>query len=1193
LGVQLDRITLNGFKSFADKTEFQINCPITAIVGPNGCGKSNVVDAIKWVLGNQSPKSLRSGQMADVIFSGSSSRKASAMAEVSLQFSGVAAMGLEGETLEICRRLYRNGDSEYLINNKVCRLKDIRELFMDTGVGVSAYSIIEQGQIDQLLTKSTVERRVIFEEAAGISKFKAHKKEALRKLERTEQNLLRLADIVGEVEKQLRSIKLQAGKARNFLAYSERLKELRVNYSLAEYHKVVTQIRERKEHLATLQSRFGAIASEVARHDAALTELNDAILHSESEINRWDNALVSARSRIEQQYERIGFLRSRLDELSRRQVTAAEQIQKLTQQSSGLESDLKECQARLRENEDLFESRNAQLQDLTAELAEINAACANIEASLEDEKSGIIDIVRRTAQLHNEIQSIGTYRDSLKGQKNRLSGRASAAEAQLRELLGRKAQHKARLEDIIRNIAELQESLEQKRVQMAEIDEEQARVNEQLAEANERRSGLTSERKVLADMEARRQGLSKTVREILSQKQQAGQRYDYIDGIVADVLHADTEYAAAVEAALEGMTDALVINSTRRFLADSELQGKLQSRVRVVCTDRLAPFVDRHDLSAFPSARGRLVEFVGYDSEYAQLAWNLLGHVVLVGSIAGAIELSRTLGPGYRYVTAAGEVFDGTNVISVGPVGRAEGLISRKSRLHQLDSELAATSQQITRIEGQLRENNQQMQHLAALCKDLRTAVYEATTEKVNTESALRVIEQDIKRLTAEQPVIASEIEMLEEEISQSVQKEYASKQKLEELEAVNNERTARIEQLEAAIAEKRRLQHGKSAELTELKVQIGQIAEQQKALRQRITSLQSQLQHGRMAIEAARAELVGSDEQVLQTQRNILVSESRINLLFVEKEEAQRVSTRMHEEVRTMLQARQETEQLFKQKRAEQSDIEQQMHEVQLELSQLTVRDEDMVSRVHEELQIDIVEAYKSFEQQDVDWDAIREEIADLRGKIDRLGNVNVDAIKEQEELEQRYEFLTAQVKDLTASKGQLEQLIARIDRESQDKFQQTFEEVRTNFQALFRKLFGGGKADIFLEDANNVLESGIEIVARPPGKETRSISLLSGGEKTMTAIALLFAIFKSKPSPFCVLDEVDAALDEANNERFNLIVQEFKKSSQFLIITHSKRTMSIADVLFGITMQTQGVSKKISVQFEHGETEPDSAVA
>lgn len=292
-------------------------------------------------------------------------------------------------------------------------------------------------------------------------------------------------------------------------------------------------------------------------------------------------------------------------------------------------------------------------------------------------------------------------------------------------------------------------------------------------------------------------------------------------------------------------------------------------------------------------------------------------------------------------------------------------------------------------------------------------------------------------------------------------------------------------------------------------------------------------------------------------------------------------------------MRTKQETEQVFKQKRAEQSEIEQAMHTVQIDLSQLSVRDEDMISRVQEELQIDLTEAYKGFEQSDVDWDAIRDEIAELRSKIERLGHVNVDAIKEQDELEQRYEFLVAQVADLTQSKGQLEQLIARIDRESQDKFQQTFEEVRANFQVIFRKLFGGGKADIFLEDANNVLECGIEIIARPPGKETRSISLLSGGEKTMTAIALLFAIFKSKPSPFCVLDEVDAALDEANNERFNLIVQEFKKSSQFVVITHSKRTMSIADVLFGVTMQTQGVSKKISVQFDSAETAPDAAVA
>ena len=463
----------------------------------------------------------------------------------------------------------------------------------------------------------------------------------------------------------------------------------------------------------------------------------------------------------------------------------------------------------------------------------------------------------------------------------------------------------------------------------------------------------------------------------------------------------------------------------------------------------------------------------------------------------------------------------------------------------------------------------------------------------MNTESALQVIARDIKRLTEEQPVIAGEIEMLAEEISQSVRKEYESKQKLDELEEVNTERTAHIEQLEVQLVEKGQLQQSRTAELTELKVQIGQIIEQQKAIRQRITSLQSQLQHGRMDIESARTDLSGCDDQMLQTERQILASESSISSLFVEKEKAQKISIQMHEKVRTMIRQKAETEDLLKQKRAEQTEVEQQMHEVQLELSQLTVRDEDLTQRVLEELKIDIAEAYENFEQTDVDWEAIREEIGDLRGKIERLGNVNVDAIAEQAELEQRFDFLATQVEDLTMSKTQLEQLIARIDKDSTEKFQVTFDEVRANFQIIFRKLFGGGKADIFLEDPDNILDCGIEILAKPPGKETRSISLLSGGEKTMTAIALLFAIFKTKPSPFCVLDEVDAALDEANNERFNMIVKEFQKRSQFVVITHSKRTMSIADVLFGVTMQIQGVSKKISVQFDSTDTESDAAVA
>jgi chromosome segregation protein len=1190
--VRLEKIALNGFKSFADKIEFDFVEGITAIVGPNGCGKSNVVDAVKWVLGNQSPKSLRSGQMSDVIFSGSSSRKASGMAQVSLSFSDVNALDIEQDELEITRRLYRSGESEYLINNKTCRLKDIKELFMDTGVGVSAYSIIEQGQIDQLLHASKADRRVIFEEAAGISKYKAHKKEALRKLERTEQNMLRLADIVTEVQKQLRSIKLQAGKARNYLQYSEKLKELRVNYSLSEYDKIITQTKKKKQSLAGHEEKFAAIAARVAKDDAVVSELGKTIIETENQINQSDNSLVAAKSRIDQQLDRIEMLKNRIEELQQRKQNAAEQTSNIESQQKGFSVELSGCSGELEENKELFATKNEELLELERKIHALNTECSSIDADLEDEKSGIIDIVRRTAQLHNEIQSMNTYRSNLSGQKERLDGRASTAQAQLQQLLTEKAQCSTRLKDINKVIEDLEHQLGSKRDQMSSLGSERDQANTRLTDLKEQRSALKSEFNILSDMESRQQGLSSSLKNILHN---AETNHNYVGGIVADAIEATEEYANAVEAALEGKTDMLLINSTQDFLADKNINSRLQSRVKFICTEKIEPFVDTDDLSNHPGVLGRLIEFVKYDQQHAPLAWKLLGHTVLVDSLDSAIKLSRDLGPKYRFVTKTGQVFDGDNTISIGPVGSAEGLISRKSRLSQLQSELETLLQQIEQIDSQIEKSNQQNEHLQKLCKDFRTSIYEASTEKIDLESKLQIIEQDVKRLSDEQPVITSEIEMLQQEITQSVQKEYDSKQKLDELESINGQRTTHIEQLEKQFADKKALLDSEAVKLTDLKVSIGQISEQQKSVTQRISSLQAQLQHGRMSLEASRSEFSGCDEQLIMAQRNILSSQAKVSELYVEKETAQKNSQLLHQKVDELFQEQKNADQSLRQGRTEQAQAEEQIHEVKLQLGQLSVKDEDLTQRVAEELQIDLPQAYNDFEQSDIDWNQVREEIALLRGKIERLGNVNVDAIDEQEELEQRFEFLSEQAEDLNKSKTQLEQLIAKINRESVDKFRITFEEVRANFQILFRKLFGGGKADIFLEDPEDILECGIEIVARPPGKETRSISLLSGGEKTLTALGLLFSVFRSKPSPFCFLDEVDAALDEANNERFNAIVQEFQKDSQFVIITHSKRTMSIADVLFGVTMQTQGVSKKISVKFDNidSETEEEAAVA
>jgi len=1194
--MRLEKIVLNGFKSFADKTEFVFDSPITAIVGPNGCGKSNIVDAVKWVLGEQSVKSLRSGHMADVIFSGSSSRKPVGAAEVSFLVSnpgenGARQLPIDAEQVQITRKIYKSGESEYRINGKISRLKDIREMFMDTGVGTRAYSILEQGQVEYLVSASKTDRRYIFEEAAGISKYKAHKKEALRKLEHTEQNLLRLADILGEVAKRLRSVKHQAGKARNYLQHTQRLKELQVNYSMVEYAKNHRQLREKNTALEQVSEQLELLEAEVTKQDNLVSMLGGEIIETEHKLSETGNRLVSVQSKIEQRLQRIEFLRTRIGELQQRKASVAERIKRLRERKDVFEKDSAQYKLEQARCEEMLNEKTREVEQVEEAIRQINAECTSLEAHLEDEKSGIIDIVRRTAQLHNEVRSISVYRSNLSSQKDRLAGRAHRARSELEKLLTDKAQHNARMGDIEKVLSELAENLESRRRRMEEIDALVAADNKRLAHSKEARSALSSELTILADMEKRCEGLRAGVKDILQSRSAGGGKFDYVEGILADIIEADVEYANAVEAVLEGRTDALVVNSISSVSADMKTLAGLDGRVSFIALDGIGPFVDKADLSEIPCVKGRLVEFVKFDGRYAPLAWELLGRTLVVDSLGSAIELAKTIGDGYRYVTLKGEFFGADGVVRVGPLGKAAGLISRKSRLRQLREHIDNIQSEIAVLEAQLEKNSQTNEHLAKLCKDLRTAIYEANTEKMQVGSDLSVIEQNVKRLREEEPLIAGEIDLLEEQIARSVQKEYDSKQKLDELEVVNDERTVRVKELEAKCAERKEQQQSLTDKLTDLKVRSGQVSEQGKALKQIIASLQSQMGENQTAGRTAEGEVRNCGEELTQARRDILGCEAEVSELFVEKEKSQQSNQVLHTEIEELLERQKRAQEDIRLKRARKSETEQRMNELKIEASQLEVRQQDLVERVQDELQIDLAEAYRNYEEQEVDWEKVREEITELRAKIERLGNVNLDAIDEQEALESRHEFLSSQVEDLNSSRASLQQLINRLNKKSREKFRETFEVIRIHFQQIFRKLFGGGKADVMLEDTEDILEAGIEIMARPPGKETRSISLLSGGEKSLTAIALLFAVFKTKPSPFCFLDEVDAALDEANNERFNMLVREFQKDSQFIIITHAKRTMSIADVLLGITMQTRGVSKKISVRFGEYDLEAETA--
>lgn len=1272
--MQLKKITLAGFKSFADKTTFDFGPGVTIVVGPNGCGKSNIVDAVKWVLGEQSAKSLRGGHMLDVIFNGTTARKSMGMAEVALTFTNENRL-LHVDLDEVCvtRQLYRSGESKYLLNDKPCRLKDIREMFLDTGVGADAYSIIEQGKVAVLLQTSADERRAIFEEASGISRYKTRKKEALRKLERTEQNVLRLQDVIGELEKRLRSIRYQAGKARSYQEYAMRLKELRLKQFLAEFHQLQEEAGRVREHLIAAQDELIALTTESERVQTRLSVLDHEIDQLDRTIHTVESELLQCTSQISNQQDRIEFGHRRCGELQEVIARSRTQMRQISQQIVQWEQTLAADQQEVDNAQQLLDQQQQQLDELQQTRQTRALELTEHRADLEDEKSGLFDIVRRTAQIHNQINSLDMRRDNLTGQKDRLNTRSGQISSELTALLTERAQLDAKLETVRTLIAESQAQLELKRQQLAQLNQEQLHCSENLAAAKETRSGLQSRRQLLADMEAKLEGVDQGVKRILQAKHENPDTYFYVKAMVAELIRAEVQYAAIIEAALSDKSQQLVVTDSAALMADLDNLQELPGRVQMICLDRLPAFADGFDFTTLAGFHARALDLVSFPADAEKLAWQLLGKTVIADDLAAALNLAQHAPQGYRFVTLNGEVLEPDGTVHLGPQTGKANLISRKSELRQLETAIADSDERIRVLQNQLEQFVTQAGHLERNLQELRTAIYENNTEKIEAQSRRDQLEHNVNRLTQEQPLIANEIEALEQQIDEALHLQEENRQSLVDLESVNQQRKAHIAVLEETIRTLEAEDQVVLNQITEVKVALGQAQQRRLALREKITNTQTQIRQQQHSLESMKSEQQNAEINLHSAERGILSAESKISELFHSRQQQQSDSQKLRAQREELLEEKERLGEQAKQLNQTRQTAQDNLHAAQMKLNENNLRQENLRTRAQEEVSLDLARHYQRIieAQQrlamgeaapcaaaeadttaaeetpavaapqadaasgevagapaaqlvqgtpepsggalvtpavpasapvdetlpmeiplDIDWDAVREEIEDLRRKIQRLGNVNLDAISEQDELEQRAGYLNTQLADLVESQKQLAELIAKINQESEQRFRENFEAIRENFAELFRKLFGGGKADIILQDPDNILECGIDIVARPPGKQLQSISLLSGGEKTMAAVALLMGIFKSKPSPFCLLDEVDAALDEANIERFNLVVKEFLEKSQFVIITHSRRTMAIADVIYGVTMQEQGVSKKVSVKFNENET-GDIAVA
>jgi chromosome segregation protein len=1184
----LKALELVGFKSFADKTRFEFPPGITAVVGPNGSGKSNVVDAIKWVLGEQSVKSLRGKEMADVIFNGSGARRAMNAAEVTLTFDNSRALlAVDTPEVHITRRVYRSGEGEYLINRQPTRLRDIRDLLAGTGMGTQAYSVIEQGKVDVLLQSSAKDRRVIFEEAAGISRFKARKIEALRRLERVEQNLLRLSDIVDEVESRLRSVKLQANKARRYKEYVDRLQELRTQVALVDWTRLSELLSGFEADVAELtRQRDGTIAEAEAiearllEAEARVGELTEAIRASEAQTAADRERIAAAESTIEHSRARSSDLEQEVARLQR-------QLASLSVRAGGLEQHLRETRAAVEAAEGQQRQVARQLGERERAMTDVIARLDQLRAESHQRRAGQVEQMRAATALSNQISALESQadaalvaRDRCRSRLGDLDQQLSAVDQQCRELRDQREQLAGQAGQLSDRVAAVQTRLEQLR---AERDQKQG----ELADLHKRLSAMAERVAVLEELERRYEGLSPGVKEVLAQAK-SGQDgpFRQVCGLVADLFRVSVESASLVEVALGETAQHIVVRPGRELLDHLQAQPKpFSGRVGFLWLGAAAEpdDVDNVNFDGWPGVLGRADRFVETEPEYEPLARRLLGRTWFVEKLSHALTLAQTPQRTCHFVTLAGDLLTADGTLCVGPRHASTGLISRRSELRALHAQLTGLETQVQQAEAAIVRVQQQIAHDQSELGRAQADHRQAGETLARHDQKLVAAEERKSHLAQQRTVLEAELRAAEGQYEVVGGTLAETRLKLRSLEAgladTEREMARLAEELERWEAD--RTGHGREA--TEAKIELAKGEERLGSLRARLRQFEESQQERHRAAAESNEQLADCLRRADESQWSILRAESETAELYLRKESSAGRTAGLVQQREAVQADRVQLGANAQRIRAKVRKLEEKVHAKELAANEVRLERNALVDRFREDYGVTLTELeHEPTEEEQHQREEAQKEIEELRQKINNLGNVNLEALEELDQLETRHSTLAAQHKDLSDAKGSLQRIIERINADSRRLFAETLETVRGHFVSLFRDLFGGGQADIVLEENVDMLESGIEIVARPPGKEPRSISLLSGGEKTLTCVALLLAIFRSRPSPFCVLDEVDAALDEANIDRFTKVLRDFLAWTQFIIVTHSKKTMTCATTIYGVTMQESGISKQVSVRFE-----------
>ncbi|UOE92870.1 chromosome segregation protein SMC [Alkalihalobacillus sp. LMS39] len=1178
----LKRLEVMGFKSFADKMSIEFDKGVTAVVGPNGSGKSNISDGVRWVLGEQSAKSLRGSKMEDIIFAGSDTRKPLNFAEISLVLDNEDQyIPIDYTEVSVTRRVYRSGDSEYFINKQSCRLKDIVDLFLDSGLGKEAYSIIGQGKVEEILSSKGEDRRVIFEEAAGVLKYKTRKVKAERKLAETQENLYRVEDIIHELEGQIEPLQIQASIAKDYLAKKEELKNVDVALIVHEITELHQEWTEAKSAIEQLEEQHKQMTVKVTESEETVASLRTEMKQLDDAMSHWQEQLLSASEELEKSEGQKEVLKERKKNFSLNREQLLKQLEEAKSKRAKYEQLLSVEQEKLQQVKEAV----LELQDtVNGKQDAMLLAAEDLEQKLEQLKSDYIEVLNEQASLRNEIRYIEEQLKQTDGKSNRLV-ESNEHLIQTRESIILKKQ------ELAKQLDEKQQSLNEKvsqfralQVKLEQQKNDYQKKQTQLFEAYQHIQQVRSRKEVLEEMQSDFSGFFQGVKEVLKAR---GNQLQGIVGAVAELVTVPKEYETAIEIALGGATQHIVVESEAAarqaigFLKKNRL-GRSTFLPLPVIKARFVPSQQLSSIKGHSSFVGIASDLVQYEKRYEQVLSNLLGHVLVAKDLQGANEIANITGYKMRIVTLDGDVINPGGSMTGGSVkknttpllGRQRELEGLQEKLVMMEEKTAQAEANVKKIKDMVANNEQQLEKLREQGEQAREAeqavkaeLREIELEEKSVNERLTLFDREQHNYENEKKQMQSKMEGLRRELSSLSTSAKVLEQEVDEIEQKKKQQQSSKETLQT--------------EITDLKIQLAK--EEERFVNQKETVARLQEEYSQIAQQASEIE---EQYWLLENEfsKNTSGEETIDEKIERNRQQKENMIGKIREskEARTKLEANITTlEHAGKQDKNRLKLLVDDLHRKEVRVNRLDVELDNRLTMLREEYEMSYDYAKEHYPLS-IDVEEARTKVKLIKLAIDELGTVNIGAIEEYERVNERYQFLQEQQQDLVEAKETLYNVIREMDEEMTKRFSESFSQIRSHFQVVFKELFGGGGADLILTDPDNLLLTGVDIVARPPGKKLQHLALLSGGERALTAIALLFAILKVRPVPFCVLDEVEAALDEANVSRFARYLKVFSGDTQFIVITHRKGTMEEADVLYGVTMQESGVSRLVSVRLE-----------